>query len=330
MSLGASDADAPLDVTVVLPVYNERGHIAEEIDRVRAALEESAYSFEILVIDDGSTDGSGEYLQGVPGIRLIRFDTNRGTGTARGVGTRMARGKVVVWTDVDMSYPNDQIPWLVDQLEGEDHVVGARTAEKGTLKPLRAPAKWIIRHIASYLTQSKIPDLNSGFRAFRRDVALQFLHLLPPGFSCVSTLTMSFLASGYSVKYVPIEYSKRAGGSKFHWWSDTKRYLTQVIRMILFFEPLRVLGPIGIALGLIALMKLGYDWATRDFRLATNTLLVFFASFQTLVIGFVADLVVRTGRPRDMVPTANLAEVPLVQEPHGEEGDLSDQGSRVP
>ncbi|MEX2588149.1 MAG: glycosyltransferase family 2 protein [Actinomycetota bacterium] len=310
MPIEPGEGKSAPDITVVLPVYNERGHIAQEIDRVRTALAESSYTFEILVIDDGSTDGSGEYLRGIEGIRLIRFAANRGTGTARRMGTRMARGKVVVWTDVDMSYPNDRIPWLVDQLDGEDHVVGARTAEKGTLKALRAPAKWIIRHIAGYLMQTKIPDLNSGFRAFRRDVALQFLHLLPAGFSCVSTLTMSFLASGYSVKYVPIEYSKRAGGSKFHWWSDTKRYLTQVIRMILFFEPLRVLGPLGVALGLIALAKLGYDWTTRDFRLSTNTLLIFFAAFQTLVIGFVADLVVRTGRPREMVPTANLTEIP--------------------
>lgn len=298
----------PIDVSVVLPVFNEVGHIDKELDRIRTALDESNYSYEIIVIDDGSTDGSGEYLDTVEGIRLVRFAHNRGSGTSRRVGTRLARGGVVVWTDVDMSYPNDLIPWLVDELDGADHVVGARNQEKGTFRALRATAKWIIRRIASFLTRTPIPDLNSGFRAFRRDVGVQFLHLLPAGFSCVTTLTMSFLANGYSVKYVPIDYAKREGGSKFHWWRDTKHYVTQIIRMILFFEPLRVLGPVGTTLGVLALLKLAYDWVTRDFHLATNTLLIFFAAFVTFVIGFLADLVVRTTKPKDLVDPLDQSE----------------------
>lgn len=300
---------APVDVSVVLPVFNEFGHIDKELERIRTALNESEYSYEIIVIDDGSTDGSGDYLETVEDVRLVRFVQNRGSGTSRRVGTRLARGRVVVWTDVDMSYPNDLIPWLVDELDGEDHVVGARTQEKGTLKPLRTGAKWVIRRIASFLTRTPIPDLNSGFRAFRRDVGVQFLHLLPAGFSCVTTMTMSFLANGYSVKYVPIDYAKREGGSKFHWWRDTKHYLTQIIRMILFFEPLRVLGPIGTTLGIVGLLKLIYDWTTRDFRLATNTLLIFFAAFVTFVIGFLADLVVRTTKPKDLVDPLDQSEI---------------------
>src|SRR2546423_10746951 len=222
-----------LDVSVVLPVFNERGHLGQEIERIRAALEASPYSFEIIVVDDGSIDGSGEELEQLAGIHLIRFARNRGSGSARKAGTRAARGRVVVWTDVDMTYPNAEIPRLVKELEGHDQVVGARTSEQGSAKALRVPAKWFIRRLASYLTETKIPDLNSGLRAFRRDVALQFLHLLPRGFSCVTTLTMSFLSNGYSVKFVPIQYAPRAGRSKFHWWADTRRYLRQAVRMIL-------------------------------------------------------------------------------------------------
>ena len=143
-----------------------------------------------------------------------------------------------MWTDVDMTYPNDQMPNLIDELDGVDQVVGARTSEKGTVKALRVPAKWIIRKLASYLTSTPIPDLNSGFRAMRRSVALQFLHLLPSGFSCVTTITMTFLNNGYSVKYIPIEYGERAGESKFHWYRDTKRYLLQVVRLIMMYNPL--------------------------------------------------------------------------------------------
>lgn len=285
-----------LDVSVVLPVYNERGHLREEIDRIRAALEASKYSYEIIVIDDGSNDGSEVDLPSIPDIRLIRHRTNQGSGAARRTGTRAANGRVVVWTDVDMTYPNDEIPWLVDQLEGYDHVVGARRTEEGTVKVLRKPAKWFIRKLASYLTETDIKDLNSGLRAFRRDVAMQYVHHLPKGFSCVTTLTMSFLANGYSVGYVPIDYFPRAGKSKFHWWSDTKRYILQVIRMTLSYNPLKVFLPFGGLLFAVGLAKLGFDWSSRDFRLSTNTLLIFFAALQVTTLGLLADLVVRATR----------------------------------
>jgi hypothetical protein len=213
---------------------------------------------------------------------------------------------VVVWTDADMTYPNERIPELVDELDGWDQVVGARTSEQGTAKAARVPAKWVIRRIASYLTETKIPDLNSGLRAFRADVARQYLHLLPPGFSCVTTITMAFLANGYSVKYIPIEYRERAGTSKFHWWRDTKRYLIQVIRLVLSYNPLKIFLPLGAGLGLIGLAKLGYDLFDKDLRIATNTLIILFAAFQVLAIGLLADLVVRLAKRGDEVDPAAL------------------------
>jgi glycosyltransferase involved in cell wall biosynthesis len=302
----ASPNAAELDVTVVLPVYNEKGHLRAEIDRIRVALEASPYSFEIVVVDDGSDDGSGEQLGEIEGIRLIRFAQNRGSGSARKAGTHAARGRVVVWTDADMTYPNDEIPELVKELDGWDQVVGARTSEQGTAKLARVPAKWFIRRLASYLVETPIPDLNSGLRAFRASVARQYLHLLPPGFSCVTTLTMAFLANGYSVKYVPIVYAPRAGRSKFHWWRDTRRYLIQVVRLVLSYNPLRIFLPVGLLLTAVGAGKLGYDWATKDFRLAANTLFVLFAAFQVFAIGLLADLFVRISKPRDEVDPASL------------------------
>jgi len=295
-----------IDVSVVLPVYNEKGHLRDEIDRIRASLEASEFSYEIVVVDDGSDDGSGEQLTGIEGIRLLRFSQNRGSGSARRAGTDAARGRVVAWTDADMTYPNDRIPDLVRELEGHDQVVGARTSEQGTAKFFRIPAKWFIRKLASFLTDTKIPDLNSGLRVFRRDVAMQYLHLLPKGFSCVTTITMAFLANGYSVKYVPIEYEKRAGRSKFHWWSDTRRYITQVIRLVLSYNPLRIFLPVGTVLLLLGVGKLTYDWIDKDFRLAANTLLILFASFQVFSVGLLADLFVRLSQPRDYVEPARL------------------------
>lgn len=292
-----------VDVTVVLPVFNEVGHLQDEIDRIRKAMDNSRYSYEILVVDDGSTDGSSERLREIDGITLMQFATNRGSGSARKYGSMAAKGRIVVWTDVDMTYPNDQIPELVDQLDGYDHVVGARTSEQGTVKLLRTPAKWFIRKLASYLTGERIPDLNSGFRAFRKDVAEQFLYMLPRGFSCVTTITMSFLTNGYSVKYVPIEYLPREGESKFHWWKDTRRYLLQVVRMTLMFEPLRVFGPPAALIGLFGIGKLLFDIVDKDFRVATNTLVILGVAVSLGILGMLADLLVQLNKRRhDVLP----------------------------
>jgi hypothetical protein len=213
-----------------------------------------------------------------------------------------------VWTDVDMTYPNDTIPQLVKELDGYDQVVGARTTEKGTMKALRVPAKWFIRKLASFLTSTKIPDLNSGFRAFRTDVAKQYIRHLPPGFSCVTTMTMTFLANGYSVKYVPIEYAKRAGESKFHPIKDTRRYGTQVVRMVLSYNPLRIFMPLGLGMLAIGIGKAIADLVRHDYRVATNTLLILFAAFQVIVIGLLADLVVRVSKDRDEVSPASVSK----------------------
>ncbi len=292
-----------VDVSIVLPVYNELGHLEEEIDRIRKTMDESDYSYEIVVVDDGSTDGSGQRLKDIEGIRLLRFGTNRGSGSARKYGTQSAHGSIIVWTDVDMTYPNDSIPDLLDQLGGYDQVVGARTSEEGTVRLLRGPAKWLIRKLASYLSGVRIPDLNSGFRAFRRDVALQFLHLLPRGFSCVTTITMAFLSNGYSIKYIPIDYAPRAGESKFHWWKDTKRYLLQVLRLTLMWEPMRIFGPPAALLTIVGVGKLVYDLVDKDFRVATNTIVILGVAFALALIGMVADMLVQLNkRPHDVMP----------------------------
>ena len=297
-------ATAPVDhpdVSVILPVYNEVGHLQAEVDRVRAGLDASEFSYEVIVVDDGSTDGSAELARGIDGVRLAQFTRNRGSGAVRRVGTQLARGDVVVWTDVDMTYPNDQIAELVRSLGPHDQVVGARTSEQGTHRLFRTPAKWVIRQIAIRLAGQDIPDLNSGFRAMRREVAEQFLHLLPDGFSCVTTITLSFLTNGYSVGYVPIDYAPRAGESKFHWRTDTRKYLLQVVRMMLMYEPLRILGGPGMLLLLLGLGKAVYDAVTDPIMIAINTLVILVVAVLVLLVGLLSDLVVRLNRPRHLV-----------------------------
>jgi hypothetical protein len=175
------------------------------------------------------------------------------------------------------------------------------------VKLLRKPAKWFIRKLASYLTGVSIPDLNSGFRAFRRVVGEQFLFMLPRGFSCVTTLTMAFLVNGYTVRYVPIEYAARAGSSKFHWWSDTRRYVLQVVRMTLMYEPLRVFGPPAALLAGAGVGKLIFDLIDKSFRVATNTLVLLGVSLSLAVLGMVADVLVQVNkRKHDVIPATRI------------------------
>lgn len=302
-----ANVDNP-QVSIVLPVFNEIEHLDEELERIRDAMEASQYSFEIIVVDDASTDGSAERLDEIPWIRLIAFRANRGPGAARKIGTEAALGEIVLWSDVDMSYPNDQLPRLVEALDGYDQVVGARTSEEGTHKLARVPAKWFIRRLAEWLSSTKIPDLNSGFRAFRKDVADQFLHLLPNGFSHVTTMTMVFLANGYSVGYVDIDYAKRSGDSKFRLVADTRLYLRQVTRMVMMWNPLRVLTPVATVLFLVGFSKLVFDLIDKNFRVGTNTLLVVLTAGMVFVVALLADLVVQVTRPRHSVLPAAVQE----------------------
>jgi glycosyltransferase involved in cell wall biosynthesis len=282
------------EVSVVLPCYNERDHVELEVKRIRDALEAAGMTYELICVDDGSTDGTREVLQTLPDVRTILFPRNQGSGTARRIGTQEARGRVVVWTDADMTYPNERIPELVRLLDDDyDQVVGARLTEAGTYRLFRVPAKWAIRRLAAYLTSTSIPDLNSGLRAFKRRVAEPYLRLLPPGFSCVTTITLAFLSNGHQIRYVPIEYYKRAGRSKFHPFKDAYNYIIQVLRMVMYFNPLRVLMPVALALFGATFVKLIWDVVVHHFRVTGSTVLLGTAGFNIAAIALLADLVVK-------------------------------------
>ena len=284
-------------VSVVIPVYNEEQAIGDDLDLIIKTMEASDYDYEIIVVDDGSTDSSADIVRQRSQVKLIRHPYNRGTGAARTTGIKQAEGDVIVMTDGDGTYPNQDIPRLLGYMDEYDMVVGARRREAGTLRWLRSPVKHLIRLLASYLVGMRIPDLNSGFRVFKKDLARKYLNILPRTHSWVSTMTIAFLSDGHTVKHVPIDYYPRKGRSTFRPIADTYNYLSLVARAIMYFDPLKVFLPVAVVLGVIAIGKLVRDLLTYPaFYIPGDTLLIVFVAAQVFVIGLLADLVVRRSR----------------------------------
>ena len=293
--------DAEIDISVILPAHNEEEAIGDDLDDIIEIMRQSERNYEIMVVDDGSTDRTAEIVRARPEVVLVQHPFNRGTGAARTSGIRAARGEIIVFTDADRTYPNKRIPDLLKIMDdGADMVIGARQKEAGTMKILRTPAKWLIRRLAEFMTGSRIPDLNSGLRAQRRSETLRFLPILPTTHSWVSTITISFLSAGYRVEWTPIDYYPRVGKSTFHPIRDSYNYLSLAVRTVMYFNPLKIFLPIALAIIGLSFVKYltmdimqagGFTWPIPPIRGLTQTGL--FIGFQTLVIGLLADLIVK-------------------------------------
>jgi glycosyltransferase involved in cell wall biosynthesis len=251
----------------------------------------------LLVVDDASTDRTAMIAEEFARacwqcpVRVIRCRERRGAGAARKVGIRQARGELVVMLDADGTYPAESIPELLAHFPAYDQVNGARTSEQGTMRWLRRPAKWFIRKLACYLTGHKIPDLNTGLKAFRRDEMLRWLWVVPDGFSCVTTMTLAFLTNGYAVKYVPVSYKPRIGQSKFHPVKDTASYLATVLRMVLYFRPLKVFLPLSGLMIVAAVAKTVLSFALTG-SMQESDIVMMVAGFMTCMLGLLAEVIV--------------------------------------
>jgi glycosyltransferase involved in cell wall biosynthesis len=283
-------------VSIVIPVYNEEEAIEGDLELIKRTMDASGLPYEVIVVNDGSTDRTVDIVSSRPWVKLLHHQRNRGNGAARTTGMKAARGDIVIMTDGDGTYPNQDMPKLLEEMQNYDMVIGARTSEKGTLKLLRTPAKWFIRRLAGYLTETEIPDLNSGLRAFRKDIAFKYLNILPNTHSWVSTITIAFLSDGYSVKYVPIDYYTRKGKSKFHPLRDTYNYVTLVVRTVTYFNPIKVFLPLSLVLFAVGGLKVIYDIIAYRFHFAPSTLLVLLTAIQVTALGLLADLLVRRAR----------------------------------
>ncbi|MCE5229522.1 glycosyltransferase family 2 protein [bacterium] len=277
-------------LSVIIPCHNERDAIVRVLDQIEGALNTATIPHEIIVVDDGSTDGSADLID-ARRFKLVRHQTRMGYGAAIKSGVRDAQYDSILITDADGTYPNERIPDFVKALEGKDMVVGARPYV--AIQPIRRPAKWVLRTLAQYLCRRPIPDLNSGFRIFTRELFEKFEHLYPEGFSLTTTITLATLTSGRRVEYVPIEYHPRVGTSKIRPIQDTLGFLSLILRIVLYFDPLRIFLPLSLILIIASvidgiLSKLVFHQVAD-----VSTVLLFVTGVQVMAIGALADLITR-------------------------------------
>jgi glycosyltransferase involved in cell wall biosynthesis len=279
--------------SVVIPAFNEEAGILDALTALKSAL--ASENCEIVVVDDGSTDRTGELLRSVAGIRTISHTNNRGYGAALKTGIRHARQPLIVITDADGTYPNERIPELVRLADSADMVVGARTSANVEYSWLRRIPKWFLKHFAEWLAHRKIPDINSGLRVFRSDTVDRFIRILPDTFSFTTTITLAMLTNGYTVHYEPVDYHKRVGKSKIRPIRDTLGIAQLILRTGMYFAPLRVFFPVSLLFGGGFLCSLAFDiFMRRDLTEATLVLLV--ASTQLGMFALLADMIDKRSR----------------------------------
>lgn len=279
--------------TVVIPAFNEEGGIKPVINELQECL--AGCDYELIVVDDGSEDQTAS-LAREAGATVISQPVNRGYGASLKLGIRHASHDRIVITDADGTYPASSILTLVAGLDDYEMVVGARVGENVKIPFIRRPAKWFLQRLASYLAGRRIPDLNSGLRAMRRDLVLRYIHLLPAGFSFTTTITLAALCGDHLVRYETIDYRARVGKSKIrpHHAFD---FLILILRTVVYFNPLKVFLPLGAVFVFTGLLKTVYDIWIGD--LSESAVFAFLAGGLVWVLGLLSDQISRMGLRSD-------------------------------
>lgn len=280
--------------SIVIPAFDEEGGIARVLEELRPVLAGSPRPWEVLVVDDGSSDGTAA-AAAAAGARVLRHERNLGYGASLKTGIRRARYDRIVITDADATYPAAQLLDLVEALDDVDMVVGARTGERVHVPLLRRPAKWFLRRLAQFLTGTPIPDLNSGMRCFRKSTIQEYMHLLPLGFSFTTTATLAYHADARLVRYIPIDYEKRRGASKIRPLRDTYNFLLLILRTVMYFDPIRIFMPPALTAAALTAATFGYDlvWERNLTEKSLILLVITVFLFSAALLG---DLIVKRGR----------------------------------
>jgi len=276
-------------VSIVIPAYNEEKGIRSTLTELKAVMAKQDMDYEIIVVDDGSADGTADAVRQHEQVRLVQHHSNRGYGAAIKTGIRQATHDWIGIIDADGTYPAAAVPLLLAEMDQYDMIVGARTATDIPL--VRRPAKWFLARLAEYLAETKIPDLNSGLRLFKKEVALGYFNILPTKFSFTITITIAFLSDHYVVRFVPIPYHERKGKSKISPVQDTLNFIQLILRTIMYFNPLKVLLPISFFLLLLAVGIGVYTLVMQGHVMDITVVTLTMAALQIAVIAMIADMI---------------------------------------
>lgn len=281
-------------VSVVIPAFNEGGHVAGQVRAVHEVMERSGWSYEIIVVDDGSADNTAAEADAT-GARVLRRARNRGYGAALRLGISRAAHDWILITDADGTYPVEAIPELLARADDNEMVVGARLGASVQIPLVRRPAKWFLNRLSSYLAGQHLPDINSGLRLMRKSLVRQYEFLLPDGFSFTTTITLAAACNGHAFEYVPIDYHARLGESKIR-PRHAYDFTILILRTIVFFNPLKVFIPLGVMLALAGIGKTIYD-ITRD-NLSESAVLGIIGAMVVWAVGLLADQNMRMAKRR--------------------------------
>ncbi len=275
--------DREVLLSIVMPVYNEEHSIGGVVTAIRLL---GLNDYEILVVDDGSTDGTRQAAEEA-GARVISHPYNIGNGAAVKTGIRAACGRVLVFLDGDGQHDPADIPKLLAHICNYHMVVGARQRESQT-HAHRNLANWVYNKFASYVAKFKIEDLTSGMRAMRREDALRFCDMFPNTFSYPTTSTLAFIRSGRAIRYVPIKTKYRVGKSKIKILTDGPGFLMIILKIATLFAPLRVFMPVSLLTFFSALAWYGFTYLTQG-RFTNMSALLFNTSVIIFMLGLVAE-----------------------------------------
>ena len=293
-----------MKTSIIIPCYNEKHAIRDTIEWILSVIRDSKLkNVEIIAVNDGSTDGCEQVLNALTkehhsdDLLVVHHKRNQGYGAALKTGIRRSQSDYICITDADGTYPNDRIPDLIEQISSKDldMVVGARIGPNVEYSKIRSIPKMILVPWVSFLCGTEVPDMNSGLRIFRRDRSLDFLKLLPDGFSFTTTITICLLRNRYAVEFTPISYARRIGKSHIKPIQDTLRFTQLILRTGMYFAPLRLLSPLIVALATLFSISSLYDLTILN-NLTDKTVLLGFASLNVFMFALLADMIDKRSR----------------------------------